>query len=304
MIEALLLGGGGIAVVMGEVAEEPDDDRGYEDDAGHLVQILLAFLPGVAEDGLGGRDSVGREFHDEGQVVVLDEAAHHLGRDDGHDDEHGDQAALVVLDSTGGHNGGYVAAEAHDHGYERLAVQAYLVHELVHDEGGAGHVSGVLQQGNEQVENQDVGQEYQHAAHSSDDAVHYQVLQHALRHGGGPVHYQVLQHALRHGGGHEGPEFLHQPFNPGHRVFSQAEGGLEDDVQQEDEYREGGPAVGDHGVYLVGYGMFLSRVPRSVCLFEGALDEGVFGVYDGGLGTGASEQSLYAPVLLEGSRGT
>ena len=62
------------------------------------------------------------------------------------DDEHGDQAALVVLYGACGHDGGYVAAEAHDHGDERLAVQAYLVHELVHDEGGAGHVSGVLQQ--------------------------------------------------------------------------------------------------------------------------------------------------------------
>ena len=101
------------------------------------------------------------------------------------------------------------------------------------------------------------------------------------------------------GGGHEGPEFLHQPLNPGHRVFAQAEGGLEDDVQQQDEYREGGPAVGDHGVYLVGNGMLFPYLSGSVGLLEGALDEGVFGVYDGGLGTGASEQSLYAPVLLE-----
>ena len=162
-------------------------------------------------------------------------------------------------------------------------MQAYLVHELVHDECGAGHVSGVLQQGNEQIENQDVGQEYQHAAHSSDDA----------------VDHHVLEHTLRHGGGHEGSEFLHKPLNPGHRVFAQAESGLEDDVKQQDEYRKGGPAVCDHRIDFVGNGMLLLDLGRSICLFQCSLHEGVFCVYDGGLCAGAAEQSLDAPVLLE-----
>ena len=92
---------------------------GYEDDAGHLVQVLLAFLPGVAEDGLGGRDAVGRELHDEGQVVVLDEAAHHLGRDDGHDDAEG------------------VKAEEHE---RAVAREEGPGHEDVHGQAaGAGH---------------------------------------------------------------------------------------------------------------------------------------------------------------------
>ena len=163
----------------GEIAEGPDNDGGAEDDGTHLLEVLLAFLPGVAQDGLGGGHTVGRQLHDERQALALDdEAAEELGQEDGHDeaeeveahediggivaeeggdqddidrdargarhhgdDEHGEQAAAAVLDGAGGHDGGNVASEAHDHGYEALAVEAHAVHELVHDEGRSGHVA-------------------------------------------------------------------------------------------------------------------------------------------------------------------
>ena len=84
------------------------------------MQVLLAFLPGVAEDGLGGRDAVGREPHDEGQVVVLDEAAHHFGRDDGHDDAEG------------------VKAEEHE---RAVAREEGPGHEDVHGQSAGAHLA-------------------------------------------------------------------------------------------------------------------------------------------------------------------
>jgi len=54
------------------------------------------------------------------------------------------------------------------------AVQAGRPHDLVHQEGGPGHVAGVLQHDDEEEQDQDLGQEDQHAADPGDDAVHHQ----------------------------------------------------------------------------------------------------------------------------------
>ena len=74
----------------GPVAKCPDDDGGDEDDAAHLLEVLLAFLPGVAPDGFGGGPAVGRQLHDEGGVLALDdEAREEAGDEDGHEDADG-----------------------------------------------------------------------------------------------------------------------------------------------------------------------------------------------------------------------
>ena len=161
-----------------EIAQEPYSDRTYQDDAAHLLQILLSLFPGVAEDRFCRRDAVWRKLHDERKVVILEETAHYLcckyGKDyskrihsqqhkscipreegsgdeyvdrhasgTGHqrNDEHRYQTALRAFDGPGGHYSRDVASEAHDHRYERLSVQADLVHQTVHYEGGPGHIS-------------------------------------------------------------------------------------------------------------------------------------------------------------------
>ena len=58
------------------------------------------------------------------------------------------------------------------------------MHQLVHDEGRAGHIPAVLHQGNEQVQDHDVREEHQDAAAAGDDAVHDEVLQPAFLHEG------------------------------------------------------------------------------------------------------------------------
>ena len=294
------------AFMVGEVGEEPQGDGEGQDGRRHLLQVLAALLPGMASDGLAGRDAVGRQLHHEGEVVVLDKTGKDFGAQERHhdaeqvdpeqcrggvvgeespgqehenrqaagagherDDGDGNQAGLPALDGARRHDGRHIAAEAHDHGDERLAMETDAVHQLVHDEGGAGHVATVFHQRDEQVQDQDVRQEHEHAAHSADD----------------PVHHEVFQPSVLHVGGDEIAEFPHEPVNPVHRVLAQGEGGPEHQPQQEDENRKSQPAVRHDGVDPVGQGpagpLLLVAV---IGLGQGALDEGVFGVHDGGFG--------------------
>ena len=62
---------------------------------------------------------------------------------------HRQGAVALVLQGTRGHDRRYVAAKADQHRHEGLARQADETHEAVHDKGGAGHVAGVLQKGEE-----------------------------------------------------------------------------------------------------------------------------------------------------------
>ena len=153
-------------------------------------------------------------------------------------------------------------------------MQADPVHELVHDEGRAGHVAAVLHQGDEQVQDHDVRQEHQDAAHAGDDA----------------VHEEVLQPAVLHERAHEGAELPDQPVDPVHRVLADGEGGPESEPQQEEEDREGQPLVGDDGVDAVGDGPpRLLLLVFLIGLRQGALDEGVLGVDDGRFRRGVQE---------------
>ena len=81
----LLLIGHALLFVPREIAEEPDGDGEQEDGRRHLLQILLALLPGVAPDGLARRDPVRRELHHEREVVVLHEMLQRLRAQDGED---------------------------------------------------------------------------------------------------------------------------------------------------------------------------------------------------------------------------
>ena len=60
-----------------EVTQAPDHDGADQNRGRHLLKILLAFLPGVAPDGLAGRHPVRRQLHHEREVILLDETAQH-----------------------------------------------------------------------------------------------------------------------------------------------------------------------------------------------------------------------------------
>ena len=56
-------------------------------------------------------------------------------------------------------------------GMKDLPWSPMLVHEVVHDERRAGHVAGVLETGDGEEEDHDVGQKRDDASHAADDAV-------------------------------------------------------------------------------------------------------------------------------------
>ena len=170
-------------VVVGEIAQCPHHDTCHEDYSSHLFQILLALLPSVAADGLPCRETIGRQLHDERSVLALEhKLGENLAHDDGHDDareiqqhhyqrlvfhgeecayyhdvdryaglathkrqyEHRYQSAATALDGACCHDGRHIASETHDERNERLAVESHLVHQTVHDECRARHISAVL----------------------------------------------------------------------------------------------------------------------------------------------------------------
>ena len=86
--------------------------------------------------------------------------------------------SVLVFQGAGGHDGRHRAPEAQQHGDEGLARQAQLAHDPLHHIGHPGHIAAVLQQGQAEEQDQDVGQEGDDGAHAGDDAVHHQGGEH------------------------------------------------------------------------------------------------------------------------------
>ncbi len=139
-------------------------------------------------------------------------------------------------------------------------MEAYAVHHLVHDEGGPGHVARVLHEGDEEVEDHDVGKEDDHASHAADNAVHDQVFEWSLCH---VSSYQVAQ-------------LLHQPFDGCHGIAPQPEGGLEHQPKKYEEEGEAQVLVRHQGVYQFGTVGELGLLAQG--LFQSPGDEAVTGV--------------------------
>ena len=92
----------------------------------------------------------------------------------GHD---GHTAVALVLDGTRSHNARNAAAGAHQNGDEALTGQAELTEDTVHDEGHTGHVADVLQNGQQEEQDEHLGNEAQNRADTGDDTVHDQAVQ-------------------------------------------------------------------------------------------------------------------------------
>ncbi len=104
--------------------------------------------------------------------------------------EHGLIPIPLILQGPGGHHRGHTAPKAQNHGDERPARQAQLAHNAVHHIGHPGHIAAVLQKGQGQKQNDDIGQKGQDAPHAGDDAIHNQRGEH-----GGHAHgVQPAQH--------------------------------------------------------------------------------------------------------------
>ena len=143
----------------------------------------------------------------------------------------------LVLEDSRSHDSGHGAAEADEHRDEALAVQADLVHDLVHNEGGPGHVAGVLQESNRQKQQKDVRQKDQHTADTAEDAVNDQRMQ--------------RPRLTRPYGGHHPGGKSKKSLQPPHGIFAGREGKLENKIHQHDEDRQAQYGMGQDGVSLV-----------------------------------------------------
>src|SRR5699024_2215582 len=187
--------------------QEPQHHGGGQDDGAGPLDVGRAALPGGAQHVAPGGHVVGGQLHDEGGGVAgegfglfQDDAADDDGGDadevsaDGHqaaaaedgagqqaDDGHlgaagdkagghdGQLAVTVLLDGAAGHDAGDAAARGHQQGDEALARQAEPAEDAVHHEGDAGHVADVLQNGQQEAQDQDLGHKAQGRAHAGHD---------------------------------------------------------------------------------------------------------------------------------------
>ena len=103
--------------------------------------------------------------HEQGDDRQLGAAGDERGGHDRH------AAVLLVLDRLGSHDAGDAAARGHEHGDEGLTGQAEAAEHAVHDEGDAGHVAAVLQEGQHHKEQEHLRHEAEDGAQAADDTV-------------------------------------------------------------------------------------------------------------------------------------
>ena len=114
--------------------------------------------------GGGGRIADDRT-HEQGDDRQLSATGNERGGHDRH------AAVLLVLDGLGGHDAGDAAARGHEHGDKGLTGQAKAAEHAVHDEGDAGHIAAVLQEGQHDEQQEHLRDEAEDSAQASDDTV-------------------------------------------------------------------------------------------------------------------------------------
>ena len=103
--------------------------------------------------------------HEQGDDRQLSAAGNKRGGHDRH------TAVLLVLDGLGSHDAGDTAARRHEHRNEGLTGQAKAAEHAVHDEGDAGHIAAVLQEGQHHEQQEHLRDKAEDGAQAADDAV-------------------------------------------------------------------------------------------------------------------------------------
>ena len=103
--------------------------------------------------------------HEQGDDRQLSATGNERGGHDRH------AAVLLVLDGLGSHDAGDAAARGHEHGDKGLTGQAKAAEHAVHDEGDAGHVAAVLQEGQHDEQQEHLRDEAEDGAQAADDTV-------------------------------------------------------------------------------------------------------------------------------------
>ena len=157
------------------------------------------------------------------------------------------------------HDSGNVATKAHDHRYERLAVYAHAVHDLIHDKCGTCQVSRILQEGDKEVENHDVGQEDKNTTHTADNAIGKHIAQRTFAH-------RALHRIVE-------PIYAH--LDPLLRIGSEREGAVEHKPHQGEKYGKSPETMRNDSIYLVAYRIAFA-LRRCVGLLQGSRYKAIF----------------------------
>ena len=130
------------------------------------------------DDGKDAQEVEERADPRRGGGRIADDGTHEQGDDrqlgttrnerGGHDRH---AAVLLVLDGLGGHDAGDAAARGHEHGDEGLTGQAKAAEHAVHDEGDAGHIAAVLQEGQHDEQQEHLRHKAEDSAQAADDTV-------------------------------------------------------------------------------------------------------------------------------------
>ena len=96
------------------------------------------------------------------------------------------------------------------------------MHDFIHDESGTCHIARIFHKGDESIEYQDVGKEYDDTSHTSDYAVYQQVFQRSFAH---VASYKLTDPA-------------YERLDPSHRVFADTESRFKHNPHEEDKDRE------------------------------------------------------------------
>ena len=136
-----------------------------------------------------------------------------------------------------GHDGGHAAAKADEHGHEAAAGEAQAPQQLVHHEGHARHVAGVLEDREQDEEDHDDRQEREHAAHAGEDAVDHEAVHHGVEPEGRERGVNLRRHPVNAQG-----EKVGEP------LADDVEREPEDERHDGDEDRDGGVAAREDAV--------------------------------------------------------
>ena len=168
--------------------------------------------------------------------------------------QNGGQSRPRILDGPRGEDTRNGAGIAGEHGHETFPVESAPAEHFIHEEGAARHVAGVFEQGDEEKENENLGQENNHPTDPADDPGDDQTLQ------GGPRSKPRRDQFLGLRDDHL--DRLHEGSGP--RVNR-----LKNDEHH--QHKDGQPpdAMGQHGIETFGRGtppLFreLDRVGREV----------------------------------------
>ena len=232
------------------------------------------FQDDAADDDGGDADEVSADGH---QAAAAEDGAGQQA-DDGHLGAAGDKAGghdgqlavTVLLDGAAGHDAGNAAARGHQQGDEALARQAEPAEDAVHHEGDAGHVADVLQNGQQEAQDQDLGHKAQGRAHAGHDAVVDEAHQ--------PVGAADGHQEAFHGGGHDlGEQHVVDPVGA-HGAEGDGGAAHGDGVhRQHDDGKDGQGEhpVGDDPVDPVGDGQVVLAGLAGAGLLGDGLDKGV-----------------------------